>query len=61
MDYFSRQLGTCVDDDGAYGPAKTLPAVLGIIRAIEQSARDVRLDVLPEVLSVGARGAEFVG
>lgn len=59
--YFQRQLDTCENDDGAYGPTKTLPVVLGVLGAIEQSVREVRLDVLPPLLSVGARGAEFAG
>jgi len=59
--YFRRQLDTCEDDDGAYGPTKTLPVVLGVLGAIEQSAREVRLDVLPQLLSVGAWGAELAG
>lgn len=61
VNYFRRQLDTCANDDGAYGPTQTLPAVLGILGAIEQSARELRLDVLPQLLSVGARGAEFAG
>ncbi|MGH3772298.1 MAG: helix-turn-helix domain-containing protein [Pseudonocardiaceae bacterium] len=59
--YFRRQLDTCENDDGAYGPTKTLPVTLGILGAIGQCAREVRLDVLPQLLSVGARGAEFAG
>jgi transcriptional regulator with XRE-family HTH domain len=59
--YFRRRLDACENDDGAYGPTATLPVVLGVLGAIEQSAREVRLDVLPQLLSVGARGAEFAG
>jgi transcriptional regulator with XRE-family HTH domain len=59
--YFHRQLDTCENDDGVYGPTKTLPVVLGVLGAIGQCAREVRLDVLPQLLSVGARGAEFAG
>lgn len=61
VNYFHRQLDTCENDDGAHGPTKTLPTVLGILGAIEQSVREVRLDILPQLLSVGARGAEFAG
>ena len=57
--YFRRQLDTYENDDGAYGAPTTLPLVLGILGAIEQTAREVRLDVLPQLLSVGAWGAEF--
>jgi transcriptional regulator with XRE-family HTH domain len=59
--YFRRQLDTCENDDGAYGPTTTLPVVLGVLGAIEQSSREVRLDVLPHLLSVGAWGAELAG
>ena len=59
--YFCRQLDMCEKHDGAYGPTETLPVVLGVLGAIGQCAREVRLDVLPQLLSVGARGAEFAG
>jgi transcriptional regulator with XRE-family HTH domain len=59
--YFCRQLDICEKNDGAYGPTETLPVVLGVLGAIGQCAREVRLDVLPQLLSVGARGAEFAG
>jgi transcriptional regulator with XRE-family HTH domain len=59
--YFCRQLDMCEKDDGVYGPTETLPVVLGVLGAIGQCAREVRFDVLPQLLSVGARGAEFAG
>lgn len=57
--YFHRRLDACMADDASHGPTTTLPAVLGILGVIEQSARDVPLDILADVLSAGARGAEF--
>ena len=39
--YFRRQLAACAADDGDLGPQKTLPTVLGVIRAVEQHARAV--------------------
>jgi len=61
VSYFRRQLDTCAHADGVNGAAPTLPRVLGILRAIETCAAEVRLSVLPELLSVAARGAEFAG
>lgn len=61
VQYFKRQLDVCAADDGAHGPAQTLPVVLGVVAAIEQHARLVKPTVRRELLSVGAQGAEFVG
>ncbi|MEC3978161.1 helix-turn-helix domain-containing protein [Amycolatopsis sp. H20-H5] len=61
VQYFRSQLTACMADDGQQGPTKTLPAVLGLLRAIEQQARDVRPSVRVELLSFGACGAEFAG
>ena len=61
VDYFRHQLEVCKAEDGALGPRKTLPIVLGILGAIEQHAREVKPDVRRELLSVGACGAEFAG
>jgi hypothetical protein len=61
VDYFRHQLDACEADDGALGPTKALPVVLGILGAIEKHARDVAPAVRSELLSVGARGAEFAG
>jgi hypothetical protein len=60
VDYFGRQLSIYMADDGTQGPAKTLPAALGLVVAIEQSARDVQPDIRRQLLAVGARVAEFV-
>jgi Helix-turn-helix domain len=61
VDYFRQQLAACAADDGALGPKKTLPAVLAVIQAVEQHARDVQPAVRRELLAVGAQGAEFAG
>ncbi|HKR51819.1 MAG TPA: hypothetical protein VJT72_20000 [Pseudonocardiaceae bacterium] len=61
VDYFRRQLDACEADDSALGPTKALPVVLGILGAIEKRVRDVPPAVRSELLSVGARGAEFAG
>lgn len=55
------QLDACMTDDQAQGPANTLPVVLDVLRAIDRQARDVTPSVRRELLSVGARGAEFAG
>lgn len=59
--YFERQLGTYMTDDGNQGPGRTLPAVLGLLAAIDQCARDVQPEVRRQLLSVAARIAEFAG
>lgn len=61
VDYFSRQIGSCMADDGAIGARKTLPVMLGILGVIEEHAREVKPAVRRELLSVGAQGAEFCG
>ncbi|MCA1674956.1 MAG: helix-turn-helix transcriptional regulator [Actinobacteria bacterium] len=58
---FKRQLDICATDDGAHGPARTLPVVLGVVAAVERNARLVKPDVRRALLAVGAQGAEFVG
>jgi transcriptional regulator with XRE-family HTH domain len=59
--YFERQLDVCVADDGTHGPTRTLPAVLGVVKVVEQHARQVKSAVRRRLLTVGARGAEFAG
>ncbi|MDQ3152800.1 MAG: helix-turn-helix domain-containing protein [Actinomycetota bacterium] len=59
--YFRHQLDACMVDDGELGPTKTLPTVLGLLRAIEQHGREVQPAVRRELLSFGACGAEFAG
>ncbi|MDX3112713.1 helix-turn-helix transcriptional regulator [Streptomyces scabiei] len=61
VSYFRRQLEKAKRDDGALGPKKTLPVMLGLLGAIEGHARDVTPRVRRELLAVGAEGAEFTG
>ncbi|MCP3797977.1 helix-turn-helix domain-containing protein [Allokutzneria sp. A3M-2-11 16] len=61
VEYFSNQLDQCKANDGSVGASRTLPAVLTILRTIEQYARDVKPVVRRQLLSVGAQGAEFAG
>jgi hypothetical protein len=59
--HFRRRLADCAADDGAYGPKATLPAVLGVVAAIERNARKVTAEVRRDLLSVAAQAAEFTG
>ncbi|MER8030135.1 helix-turn-helix transcriptional regulator [Streptomyces bauhiniae] len=59
--YFGRVLEKAKRDDGALGPKKTLPVVLGLLDALESHAREVKPNVRRELLTVGAEGAEFAG
>lgn len=61
VDYFCRVLDKAKHDDGALGPKKTLPVMLGLLGAIENQARDVKPSVRRELLALGADGAEFAG
>ncbi|MGI8335717.1 helix-turn-helix domain-containing protein [Actinomadura scrupuli] len=59
--HFRQQLDACAAEDRAYGPKRTLPAVLGVVAAIEHTTRHAKTAVRPELLRLGARGAEFAG
>jgi transcriptional regulator with XRE-family HTH domain len=59
--YFSDLIIRLAADDGDRGPRQTLPPVLGIIAAIEHSARQVKPGVRRHLLATGARAAEFAG
>jgi transcriptional regulator with XRE-family HTH domain len=61
VDYLRQRLAACGDEDRLRGPKETLPVVLGIIGAIDRNVRDVKVPVRRELLSVGARAAEFAG
>jgi transcriptional regulator with XRE-family HTH domain len=61
VDYFRRQLDVCMMSDGEQGSTATLPAVLGLLGAVEQHGREIQPAVRRELLSFGACGAEFVG
>jgi hypothetical protein len=61
VNYFRRQLDVCVANDGEHGSARTLPAVLGLLGAVDQHGREVRPAARRDLLSFAACGAEFVG
>ena len=61
VDYFRQRLTACAADDGRRGPKHTLPIVLGLLAAIEHSARQVRPSVRRALLAIGAESAEFAG
>jgi len=61
VNYFRRQLDVCVANDGEHGSTRTLPAVLGLLGAVDQHGREVRPAARPDLLSFAACGAEFVG
>ncbi|MDQ3525808.1 MAG: XRE family transcriptional regulator [Chloroflexota bacterium] len=58
---FGGQLDAAMKADGHGGSREPLAAVLAVLRAVHESARDVKPDVRRALLSVGARGAEFAG
>ncbi|WP_205752408.1 helix-turn-helix domain-containing protein [Cryptosporangium phraense] len=58
---FRERLDALARDDGSLGPRAALPAALGLVGAIDRSARSVRSDVRGALLGVGARAAEFTG
>ncbi|GAA0600172.1 hypothetical protein [Streptomyces crystallinus] len=60
-DSLREQLEVAKRDDGYLGARKTLPLVLGLLRAVEQGIRDAKPSVRRELLSVAADGAEFAG
>ena len=61
VDYFRHQLDICVANDGEHGSTRTLPAVLGLLGAVDQHGPEVRPAVRRELLSFAACGAEFAG
>jgi len=61
VDYFRHQLDICVANDGERGSTRTLPAVLGLLGAVDQHGPEVRPAVRRELLSFAACGAEFAG
>lgn len=61
VNHFGRELDRCEVLDGSLGPLAALPAVLGILGAIRTRAEDTSPAVRRGLLSVGARGAEFIG
>lgn len=61
IDYLTQQLRRSKVDDGAFGPTRALPVVLGVVEAITQHVRDVGPDERKALLRLGADGAEFAG
>lgn len=61
VDYLSEQLRRSKADDGAFGPTRALPLVLGIVEAIAQHVPGARFDERKRLLTLGADGAEFAG
>lgn len=61
VDYFRCQLDICMLNDGEHGSTRTLPAVLGLLGAVDRHGREVRPVVRRDLLSFAACGAEFVG
>jgi hypothetical protein len=59
--YFSERITELAEGDGERGPREALAPVLGIITAIDRSARQVKPGVRRDLLAVGARAAEFAG
>lgn len=60
-DHFRQQLEILMRADGERGPRETLPHVRQLMRAILEQAHRAKLDMRRELLSVGARCAEFTG
>ncbi|GAA0237738.1 helix-turn-helix transcriptional regulator [Cryptosporangium japonicum] len=58
---FRERLRLLARDDGSWGPRAALPAALGLVGAIDRSARTVHADLRRQLLAVGARAAEFTG
>jgi hypothetical protein len=61
VNYFRHQLDICMANDGEHGSTRTLPAVLGLLGAVDQHGPEVRPEVRRELLSFAACGAEFAG
>jgi transcriptional regulator with XRE-family HTH domain len=61
VNYFRRRLDIYMADDGEHGSVRALPAVLGLLSAVDQHGREVRPAVRRGLLSFAACGAEFVG
>ncbi|MGW9205696.1 XRE family transcriptional regulator [Embleya sp. NPDC055664] len=59
--YFRERLSACALDDGASGPRRTLPAVLGLIAAVTATVEHVKANVRADLLIVGTLAAEFAG
>lgn len=61
VSYFTQQLDGCAINDGMRGPRQSLPAVLGLIAAIEKIASEAKSSMRRDLLRVGAHASEFAG
>ena len=59
--HFEDRLTECQAQDGSQGPARVLPSALGVVAALEVTARRVSLPARAELLRIAARAAEFIG
>src|SRR5579859_2049836 len=60
-DYLREKLASCAADDGDRGARANLPVVLGIIGMIDGAVRAAKPALQRELLTIGARSAEFAG
>ncbi|GAA3394425.1 helix-turn-helix domain-containing protein [Cryptosporangium minutisporangium] len=58
---FRERLRALGREDGSWGPRTALPAALGLVGAVDRSARTIRPELRRDLLGVGARAAEFTG
>ncbi|MFE3601936.1 XRE family transcriptional regulator [Streptomyces sp. NPDC059142] len=61
IEYFGKRIDWCLTRDGKHGPRETLPSVLGLIGAVENSIGNTKQKFRDGLLSIGARSAEFAG
>jgi hypothetical protein len=57
--WFERRLALCHRDDGVAGPRYVLSDVLGLLSVVEPTLARVPAPLINELLSAGARAAEF--
>ncbi|WP_157254900.1 helix-turn-helix domain-containing protein [Nonomuraea typhae] len=55
------QLEASKAEDGALGPSAALPRVQSVLAVVQHSVCEVRTQARPQLLTVGAETAEFVG
>lgn len=61
IDHLQAQFDTIKNEDGTFGPTRTLPSTLAIARVVERSARSARSTARRLLLVFGAEVAEFAG
>jgi hypothetical protein len=61
VSHFKCQLADYAANDRMRGPKRTIPMTLGLVAAIEETAKDAGSDVRRSLLRVGAQVAEFMG